>query len=324
MLQKPFVVPNGFLVVDLFFVLSGFVIALSYEAKFADHLTLGQFFIIRFIRLYPLYILGTMLATLLLFSSLILHGQMAGLNARVVHAVPFALAMLPNLDVSNPYAELYPLNPPAWSLLFEILANLAYAATWRCWCNRNIVIDMALIAILLLSGSDFYSDGGWNRATVHLGILGVLYTFASGVLIFRLTIVHQFEVQKFDSLVVLAVLPLLLLLPSAVVMPFCGPIGWPLLVLLATASEPSGGVSRLCAMLGGASYAFYAIRCPLIEVLNAAFARLGFVSGSSGLIGIAFIAILVPACVFLDRVFDQPSRIFLSRMSVRRARRLPI
>ena len=129
MLQKPFVVPNGFLVVDLFFVLSGFVIALSYEAKFANDMTLGQFFIIRFIRLYPIYIFRTMLATFLLFSSLVPHGQMADLNARAMHAIPFAVAMLPNLDVSKSYAELYPLNPPAWSLLFEILANLAYAAT---------------------------------------------------------------------------------------------------------------------------------------------------------------------------------------------------
>ena len=52
---------RGFLAVDLFFVLSGFVIALSYEDQFKSNLTPKHFFIIRMIRLYPLYAIGSII-----------------------------------------------------------------------------------------------------------------------------------------------------------------------------------------------------------------------------------------------------------------------
>ena len=48
--------PNSGLAVDLFFVISGFVVASAYDRRLADGLTLGAFMRIRLIRLYPLYL----------------------------------------------------------------------------------------------------------------------------------------------------------------------------------------------------------------------------------------------------------------------------
>src|ERR1700744_1410613 len=53
---------GGWTAVDLFFVLSGFVLAYTYEPRFKAGLTLGHFMQLRLIRLYPLYAMGTLVA----------------------------------------------------------------------------------------------------------------------------------------------------------------------------------------------------------------------------------------------------------------------
>lgn len=53
---------SAYLAVDLFFLLSGFVIGHAYEARLSDGLTFGKFLKIRLVRLYPLYVLGLALA----------------------------------------------------------------------------------------------------------------------------------------------------------------------------------------------------------------------------------------------------------------------
>src|ERR1700744_1024629 len=59
--------PGSYLAVDIFFVLSGFVIAHAYEPRFAKGMRPTRFFAIRIIRLWPLYIAGCLLGFLTLF-----------------------------------------------------------------------------------------------------------------------------------------------------------------------------------------------------------------------------------------------------------------
>jgi len=47
--------PGGYLAVDLFFMLSGFVIAHNYDSKIAAGMTLREFMLVRGIRLFPCY-----------------------------------------------------------------------------------------------------------------------------------------------------------------------------------------------------------------------------------------------------------------------------
>src|ERR1700722_17201361 len=50
------VIPNGFVAVDFFFVLSGFVIASAYQAKLQTFADASRYAIRRFGRLYPLHL----------------------------------------------------------------------------------------------------------------------------------------------------------------------------------------------------------------------------------------------------------------------------
>lgn len=117
----PWLCARGYLLVDLFFCLSGFVLARAYEGKFASGLRPAAFLEIRLRRLWPLIALGTVAGTLSLLTivppiTLILPTVMG-------------LLLLPRFGTQLP---LYPLNAPQWSLAWEIAANFIHALIlWR-------------------------------------------------------------------------------------------------------------------------------------------------------------------------------------------------
>jgi len=119
-------VPKAYLAVDFFFCLSGFIIAYSYS----EHLISGQlsflkFSAIRLVRLYPLYLLGTVLGLLRLSVQIAIGHPAAPSISNFLVCVVTALLFLPS---TSPRSELYPANSLAWSLGFELAVNLAYAA----------------------------------------------------------------------------------------------------------------------------------------------------------------------------------------------------
>ena len=54
--------PEGYLAVDLFFVISGVVIRQAYEHRLESELSVWRFAWLRIVRLYPLYMLGAMIS----------------------------------------------------------------------------------------------------------------------------------------------------------------------------------------------------------------------------------------------------------------------
>jgi peptidoglycan/LPS O-acetylase OafA/YrhL len=162
--------PAAYLAVDLFFVLSGFVIAHSYRGRFATGMTVRQFFIVRMVRFYPLYILGTAISCVSLIGTLLHHGSETRVSE--ISSLPFAIAMLPTPS-SDLSSILYPLNAPAWSLFMEIIINLTYAVSYKYWSTRNIVIMMSTSAVLMLSNDLFTLSYGWGAGGFTWGKLSV-------------------------------------------------------------------------------------------------------------------------------------------------------
>lgn len=91
--------PSAYLAVDLFFMLSGFVIAHAYEKKLKSGLSVWRFFKIRAVRLYPLYLFGTILSFAVAVYPAVSTGH-HWLAREAVYALPFALFMVP--DIANP------------------------------------------------------------------------------------------------------------------------------------------------------------------------------------------------------------------------------
>lgn len=105
------------LAVDLFFILSGFVMTRTYEARLRDGLTAPQFIALRYRRLFLPLAIGSTLG-------LVAAAAVVGPSPHLMAAWVFMLAFLPAFWMSNAF----PLNGPAWSLFVEILSNAVHAA----------------------------------------------------------------------------------------------------------------------------------------------------------------------------------------------------
>ena len=120
---------HGYLAVDFFFILSGFVIGYAYDDRWGKTLTLGKFFRRRLIRLHPMVVMGALigLVMFILQGAVTWEGTPASVPAMMI-ALLCGLLMIPALpgcgyEVRG-NGEMFPLNGPAWSLFFEYIGSM--------------------------------------------------------------------------------------------------------------------------------------------------------------------------------------------------------
>ncbi|MEO6716445.1 MAG: acyltransferase [Novosphingobium sp.] len=294
--------------VDLFFLLSGFVIAATYEHRLASGLSSAQFMAIRLIRMYPLYLVGLIIALFGLTLSLWSHGGLTPFHLAFWKAAPFAALMLPSPSFGV-MGNVYPLNPPAWSLFYELCINLVFALTYRHWTVRNIAI------VAVLAGSAFIIQpemltGGWSHLNFLDGIFRVCYFYPLGVLLLRI----------YPKIPVFPALRAWHCLAFFVAVVWCdfGPLTflsvlvvYPVLVALAVKTEPSGLIAQACKKAGLWSYAIYAVHFPLIALAQTVESKLQMHLDPL-LASVSVIAGLIVFAELLDRYYDGPVRRLLS------------
>ena len=177
------IVRNGPLAVDLFFMLSGFVIGYSYDDKLRGAMLPLAFLKRRAIRLYPMIIFGALGGIVL---SLI-HNRANPTAAYPLHSIlssgALSLLVLPYLVPGVLGIAIFSFNPPLWSLFFELLANLGYALT----CKR---LSVWLLACMVLASLVWIgclgSLGGGAEDNIIGGVPRVIAGFFGGVLLFKL------------------------------------------------------------------------------------------------------------------------------------------
>lgn len=307
-------VPSAYLAVDLFFVLSGYVIARSYDTRIASGLMgVGDFVRTRFIRLYPLLFIGALIAV---------ATEMGGIALGVTDDDPkrFAAQILGVFLVAPvTWAEdefLFSLNVPVWSLFFEIVANLAFV-TWFSFFTRRLAMfvafaAIALIAAVTLSGS---AEIGAEWTSFAGGFARVAFSFFVGVLIFRVR-----ERMSIPALPAWAYPPILIAALAAdphgfkaAYDLFCILVVFPLMVAGAARVEPQGALQESYAFLGAVSYGVYVLHYPFCRAMN----NLDLFTQESPLVmisaGLALIAGVIVLAGLLDRALDQPARRRLTR-----------
>jgi peptidoglycan/LPS O-acetylase OafA/YrhL len=309
----------GFLSVDLFFILSGFVIAWSYEDSLEANLTVAQFIKIRLIRLYPMYFVGIIIAFLPVFLSFVLRGEILATNRAAWIALPFSLLMLPNPFFDDAQSPLYTLNSPAWSLFFELLVNIVYAATVKFWStSRTVAIVMLSGFLLIVLGS---SDGGWNWSNFLLGVPRVCFSFACGLLIFK-AYQRGFLAPRIPAAICLVALPVALSIASYWNKLFCVLILLPIIVTFSVASSCDEGSAKICRALGILSYPLYTIHVPLMSLMNNIFKKLS-ISIDPPYVGVAFLIFILPLSFSLGLWADLRLRKILRNFLIHRNLRNP-
>ena len=143
---------HGYLAVDFFFILSGFVIGYAYDDRWKRNMTLGNFFTRRLIRLHPMIIMGTIIGaiTFCIQGSVQWDGSHVATSA-VMLALLAAMFFIPaypgaGYDVRG-NGEMFSLNGPSWSLFFEYIGNILYALFIHRLSNRGLAILVALSGI---------------------------------------------------------------------------------------------------------------------------------------------------------------------------------
>lgn len=189
---------HGYLAVDFFFILSGFVIGYAYDDRWKRNMTLGNFFTRRLIRLHPMIIMGTIIGaiTFCIQGSVQWDGSHVATSA-VMLALLAAMFFIPaypgaGYDVRG-NGEMFSLNGPSWSLFFEYIGNILYALFIHRLSNRGLAILVALSGIGLAWFALFDIVGygmlgvGWtlDGANFWGGMLRMLFPFSLGMLLSR-------------------------------------------------------------------------------------------------------------------------------------------
>ena len=315
-LGGPALLPHAYLAVDLFFALSGFVLAQAYGQLLAEGWSVREFMIRRFIRLYPLYFLFTIFGWVVLAAGLMgprysvrPDHLLAGLGANLI--------FLPAPVFAPTGSEfLFPALPPAWSLLWELVANLLFAIIAPRLTTRNLLIVLGIGLVLLIATGVGYGtlDAGTTWVRFFGGPGRVLWGFFAGVALQRL---HStgFAFPKISAALLAAILiEVFTMHDSGWVFDVIITLLLPLVVLAGAQVE---GSSRLARWLGYVSYALYVAHLPILHLIQAVELRAGFAPSSHFERLLPLIPCLVlPLAVsgLVTRYFDEPVRRRLTRL----------
>ena len=284
------VINHGYLAVDFFFILSGFVIGYAYDDRWGRTMTLGGFFKRRLIRLHPMIVMGVVLGavTYLLQGSVQWDGTRMPLSM-VMLAMLLALFMIPAVpgapnDVRG-NGEMFPLNGPSWSLFFEYIGNILYGLFIHRLSTRVLRLLVVLLGIGLAWFALFDVVGygmigvGWTLDDWNFfgGLLRMLFPFTLGMLLSR-----NFRPVRVRGAFWICSLVLLVL--------FCVPyiegkagvslnglyevlcifLVFPFLVRLGASGSLTDGVStRVCKFMGDISFPLYAVHYPIMYLFYA-------------------------------------------------------
>lgn len=284
------IINHGYLAVDFFFVLSGFVVGYAYDDRW-DRMSVGGFFKRRLIRLHPMVIMGTVIG-----ASLYFFGQCDGFPLighvpgwKVLLAFVMGCLMIPcgmKMDIRG-WGEMNSFNGPNWSLTWEYLANILYALIFRrlpnvllgiltavaAFCTLDLCLDWNVFG-LLTDGRDalrYTVIGGWSLTPeqIYIGLTRLMYPFLCGLLLSR---IGRFIKVKGGFWWCSLILVVLFAVPciggagnilNGVYNAVCILICFPLIVMMGAGSEIKGQRStKICTFLGELSYPLYITHYP--------------------------------------------------------------
>ncbi|GGH04162.1 MULTISPECIES: acyltransferase family protein [Pedobacter] len=260
---------HGFLAVDFFFCLSGFVIAYAYDSR-APHIGITQFFKLRLIRLHPLVVIGSVLGLITFlvdpYSDLY---DVYGLGKTFLLFLS-SVFLIPYPAMPERYTNLFCLNAPAWSLFWEYIANIFYIIVLYRLGKKKLIplVVIGAVCLCYVAVRATNVGGGWGGQNFWDGGARVLYSFTAGMLVYRLNWIIKNR---------LGFLGMIVLLLAAFLVPFNDKYNFitepilvlfyfPLLVALGAGATLNPSFKKICNLSGEISYPLYMVHYPFVWI----------------------------------------------------------
>lgn len=306
---------HGFLAVDFFFCLSGFVIAYAYDDRIGK-MGVVEFFKSRLIRLHPLVILGSILGLFaFLFDPFGGHPE-AYSTGRIVVIFLASIFMIPFPVVQDRAFNCFGFDAPAWSLFWEYIANIVFAVVlWR--VGRRLLFILTIVAAMVLCVVCYRAGnlmGGWGKGNEWDGGASVAFSFLAGMLVYR----SKWIIKNKLGFVGMAILLFLAFVSpfskwNFISEPLIVIIYFPLVVALGAGAIPAERIRKFCVFLGMLSYPLYMTHYTFIWMFANYFAANKPGPGKLAII-ISCCALLMIGFAWLVMVvYDTPVRAYLSR-----------
>jgi peptidoglycan/LPS O-acetylase OafA/YrhL len=311
---------HGFLAVDFFFCLSGFVIGFAYDDRI-QKIGVLEFFRLRIIRLHPLVILGSVLGLLaFLFDPFGGHPELYS-TGKIMLALLCSVLLVPLPVIADRGFNLFSFNAPSWSLFWEYMANIVYALLlYR--IRRGFLLLLTIFSAAAIGLVSYHSGnllGGWSGPTFWDGSARISYSFLAGLLVYRSGWIIKNK---------LGFIGIALLLALAFIMPF-SKWNWlseplvvlfyfPLLIALGAGANITANLKGVCLFLGKISYPLYMTHYTVLWMFGNYYTSHKPGNMQLALIIMAGVAMLVGAAYIVMIVYDIPVRKYLSNKRIKK------
>lgn len=258
---------HGYLAVDFFYLLSGFVVGYAYDDRWGK-MTVWEFFKTRFVRLHPLVVLGTLIGAIAFWSDPYTNGAAHTSFLKLMIVMLIGFTLLPAPDVRG-WGETHPLDGPCWSLFQEYIANIIYGFFGRAMTKTILWIVVIISAIALIYTAAWRGDlgTGWGYDTLWIASVRMMFPFFAGLLLFRTGKLIRVPSAYIVCSLILA---LLFFLPTfkhnGLYEAACIIIAFPIVVSAGAGGKISGRWAKICKFSGDISYPIYITHYPFIYI----------------------------------------------------------
>lgn len=305
---------HGYLAVDFFFLLSGFVVGYAYDDRWGT-MRVWDFIKIRLVRLHPLVILGVLIGAVCFWFDPFTNGQQHVSVLKLVGVTLLSFTLLPAPDIRG-WSETHPLDGPCWSLLQEYIGNLLYALFVRKMNKTALSILVAVSGAALIYVANWRGDvaTGWSYETFWIAMVRMMFPFFAGLLLFRsgklIKIGMAFPVCSL-------ILALLFFLPTfrfnGLYEAGCIILIFPFIVAAAAGGKISGAWLKVCKFSGDISYPIYILHYPFIYIYTMWVALKKPAPAQIVPVAVGLFVFFFLLAYLALKLFDQPVRAWLKR-----------
>ena len=326
---------HGYLAVDFFFILSGFVIGYAYDDRWGKNFTMKDFIKRRLIRLHPMVIMGAVVGAITFYiqGSVQWDGTHIGISMVMLSLLCtiFFIPAMPGVGYEvRGNGEMFPLNGPCWSLFFEYIGNILYALFIRRLSNKALTIVVVLLGVALASFAIFNVSGygnigvGWTLDGVNFigGLLRMLFPFSMGMLLSR-----NFKPMKLRGAFWICTLVMIALFAvpylegtesictNGIYEAFCIIIAFPILLWIGASGTTTDKKStQICQFLGDISYPIYVIHYPFMYLFYAWLIKNQlFTLGETWQVALCVYAWNILFAYLCLKLYDEPVRKYLAK-----------